>query len=582
MNIFEFIKTRVSIMDVITEYVSLKKAGLYWKGRCPFHHERTGSFTVSPHREIFYCFGCHKGGDVIAFIAEAEHCSALAAAQHLAEQFSIELPAAVNSPLPKSEASGEDLRRHSQLCTRAALWMHQELLTYAHAKNYLDSRGINERSQSDFMLGYFPENRLSALLDFMKKDGFLAQELIHAHILMEGKFGLYSPFAERIVFPIKDHLGRVVGFGGRVFKADDQRPKYYNSQDHVYFSKGHLLFGLDKAKKPIQEAQSLFLVEGYLDCIAMSQAGYKNTVATLGTACTLDHLKVISRYAQRLYIMYDGDAAGQAAMIKLTQISWSLNMELFVTQLPQTEDPASYLQKHGTLGTIIEHSVDIFHFFIGHLGMGYQNKPLQERLNLVSEFTSIIALLDDPLKQNLLLQKAAATFDIPFSILSQNTQSSKRVKSPAESSKSLPLDQPEPTQVELSIITALINSDSSISSDDQEILKKNCTPQICQIVEKLLLYNSEKGKFNFTSFMERLQPGEKESFAQLVLLGEESQKIALADLLHTLWKKEWKIIASDVKMRLRRAEAAHDQNTITAITAEFGGLKKKMRDKGIL
>ncbi len=580
MNIFTFIKSRISIMDVIHEYVTLKKAGMYWKGRCPFHHERTGSFTVSPHREIFYCFGCHKGGDLIAFIGEAEHISPLEAAQHLAERFSLEIPQELIAS--KTEASGKDLHRYSILCTRVAVWLHQELLKHQEPLAYLEARSIKKSTIAHFTMGYFPESRLQSLCDFVKKDGYLAQELIHAHILAEGKFGLYSPFAERIIFPIKDHLGRIVGFGGRIFKHDDNRAKYYNSQDHVYFSKGHILFGLDSAKKAIQEQHSLFLVEGYFDCIAMVQAGYTNTVATLGTACTLDHLKIVSRYAQRLNIVYDGDAAGQAAMLKLTQISWSLNMELFITQLPSQEDPASYLQKHGVLDDVLKNMQDIFHFFIQHQGTGYHNKPLQERVLLISEFMEIITMLDDPLKQNLLLQKAAATFDIPYAVLLQNLKNTKKPKASALEATSIPQIAPT-TITEQKIITSLINSNFKITPEDQDILKKNCNQPICSLVEKLLLYNIGKAEpFHLATFIEGLEPHERELITRLVLIGEESQKIELPDLLQTLWKKEWKMIASDVKMRLKQAEVAGDQKTMLSLSGEFGELKKKMRDKGIL
>ena len=402
-------------MDVVQEYVTLKKAGLYYKGRCPFHHERTGSFTVSPHREIFYCFGCHKGGDVVAFIAEAEHCTQIEAVKHLAERYSLTLPATL-----EREAHGSSIeaqRRHNQLCAAFAQWCHKQLFKHKPAYTYCRERGLSDQSLKSFTVGYFPEHCLDDMLEALNREGFLATDLINAHILNKGKMGIYSPFANRVLFPIKDYLGRTCGFGGRVFQPDDQRPKYYNSQDHPFFSKGNILFGLDVSKKAIQEKQTVYLVEGYLDCIAMVQAGYTNTVATLGTACTFDHLKLLARYAHTLHAMYDGDTAGQQALIKLARLTWDVNMELSVIPLPEDEDPASILLNQHDLGQHIAQAQDIFVFFIQRLGSAYQNKPMHERMTLIEEVLETIALLDNPLKQNFLLQKAATTFSLPLEIL---------------------------------------------------------------------------------------------------------------------------------------------------------------------
>ena len=166
-----------------------------------------------------------------------------------------------------------------------------------------------------------------------------------AGILSESKNALYSPFEDRIMFPITDNLGRFCGFGGRTFMPQDERPKYYNSKENNFFTKGSLIFGLNVAKRDIQHKEIVFVVEGYMDCIAMAQHGYTNTVATLGTACTLEHLKQLSRYASYVYVLYDGDAAGQSAILRLTELCWNVNMDLKVIRLPRQEDPASFLAK---------------------------------------------------------------------------------------------------------------------------------------------------------------------------------------------------------------------------------------------
>ena len=346
MNLFSYIKQRISILEVVGEYATLKKAGLYWKGCCPFHHERTPSFTVSPHKEIFYCFGCHVGGDVISFIGKIEHCSPLEAARHLAERHRIELPADIN--WEKSSDDQEAKNAYYKTCAVFAAWCEKELQKNTPARRYIAERKITEHSIKEFSLGYCPAS-LKSLLSYAKDQNILAQNLKEAHIVMEGKQGLYSPFEERIIFPIRDHIGRFVGFGGRIFKEGDDRAKYYNSHDHALFNKGTTLFGLDRAKKAISQQEEAFLVEGYTDLIIMNQYGYTTTVATLGTACTQEHLNLLARYAQRLYIMYDGDAAGQNAIIRLAQLCWNAAIEPFVIFLNSQDDPATFLLSGGDL-----------------------------------------------------------------------------------------------------------------------------------------------------------------------------------------------------------------------------------------
>ena len=418
MNLFSYIKQRLSITDVVGEYVSLKKAGHYWKACCPFHHERTPSFTVSPHKEIFYCFGCHTGGDVISFIAKIEHCSPIEAARHLTERHNIQLPQEVT--WEKSSETREEKELYYQTCAVFARWCADQLQKNKAAQEYLKSRSISEASSAEFSLGYCPV-QIKPLLAYAQEQGILAANFVDAHILMVGKTGLYSAFEERIIFPIRDQIGRFVGFGGRVFKEGDDRVKYYNSHEHAHFNKGATLFGLDLAKKSIASTESAFLVEGYTDLISMYQHGFTNTVATLGTACTLDQMKLLARYAQKVYILYDGDAAGQNAMVRLAELCWGAALDPFVIALPATEDPASFLNGGGNLTAKKEEALDIFSFILSHLGTDFSKKTLQERLDITQKIIGIILTLQDPLKRELLLNQASEVFALPVLTLKQAT-----------------------------------------------------------------------------------------------------------------------------------------------------------------
>ena len=331
MSLFKFVKDNVAILDVISAYTTLKQAGHYWKGCCPFHSEKTASFTVSPHKNIFYCFGCHIGGDAIAFIEKIENCTPLQATEFLVERFSLTVPEELLSKdHGKKVKQADEKKQYWDLCAYTALWCHQQLLKSESLQKYFAQRGIGANSINSFLLGFFPSGQyaLKSLIDFVKTHNYLLDDLLAANIVSVTKGTIFSPLEDRIIFPIKDHLGRYCGFGGRIFKENDTRPKYYNSKENPYFSKGSLLFGFDLAKKNIQQTGTTFLVEGYIDCLAMVQHGFTNTIATLGTACNLDHLKTIARYSQSLYVLFDGDSAGQKAMLRLTELAWHVNLDL--------------------------------------------------------------------------------------------------------------------------------------------------------------------------------------------------------------------------------------------------------------
>jgi DNA primase len=587
MDLFNFIKSNVSILDLIQEYATLKKAGLYWKGRCPFHHEKTASFTVSPHREIFYCFGCHVGGDVISFVAKIENCSQKEAAQHLLERYQLTLPPSIQAFEPGTDTS-KSFKQHEQynaICKQVALWCHAQLRHYPSAFSYIQKRGISEKSIAAFTLGYFPGGLQSVkqLLQHMRTHNFLPHDLIEAQIISEGKSVLYSGFEDRLIFPIKDHLGRFCGFGGRVFKEQEQRAKYYNSRENSFFNKGSLLFGLDLAKKAIQDTEQAFLVEGYTDCIAMVDHGYPNTVATLGTACTVEHLKQLSRYAQTLYVLYDGDSAGQQAIMRLTELCWQVSLELKVISLPAKDDPASFLLAGNTLQPLIEHAKEIFHFFIGSLAHDFAQKPLQEKVNLTRKCIEAINRLDDPLKQDILLHRAATAFDIPIETLKQElARQAFPCKDPQSSPLSLEPSQEctpeEPTQLlEKKIFCAIVNNVQLLTKDNEQYLLRHLAPPLGTILSQLKDSLNEQGAVDFVIFFEKLSENHKQYVSKLVLESEEKiDPETFQQLVLQLHQKRWRATVQKIKAKLANTL---DPQEKAKIMQEFLALKEKMVQK---
>jgi len=579
MNIFSFIKERISILDVVNEYVTLKRAGGYHKGTCPFHHEKTASFTVSPDKQIFYCFGCHLSGDVISFMAKIENCSQKDAAQLLTEKYSIELPQ--NLSFESIEKKTEHKNHYFTICKAVALWCHEQLLKNPTAQSYFNRRGFVAENFSYFTIGYFPSGNaaISDLLYAMKCQSILAQDLIDAHILAEGRTTLYSPFEERLIFPIKDAIGRFCGFGGRTFKEHDTRPKYYNSRENEYFIKGSLLFNLDKAKKSIQEKGKIFLVEGYTDCMAMNQHGYPNTVATLGTACTIEHLKQLARYAEHIYVVYDNDNAGKAAVLRLTELCWQVNLELKVIMLPQAEDPASFFSENkGDFHAFISGAEDIFHFFLGTIGHNFLGKPLSQKIQTTRSFLNVITNINDSLKKDILLQKAAKAFDISFESLKQELERIQKTPPSQQPAQTIVKNEEETVSLlEKRIFCAIMNNIQLFNGESRLQLIKYLPSPLRDILAQLKETKEKTETVTFGYFFDTLNECDKQYVSKLLLEEDEIvDHTAFDKLLGQLQKKQWKIIVQDIKTQLALAKQQGNSEKVALILQDFMELQSKL------
>lgn len=579
MNLFNVIKERVPILDVINEHTILKKIGGYWKGQCPFHSERTASFTVSPHREMFYCFGCQAGGDVISFLSKIENCTQIEAAKQLAERYGIELP----ETFTHQTITLDEKKRHFTLCELVANWGHAQLLKTAHALSYLQQRTISQKSIESFKLGYFPEGE-KGIKDLMREaaqQNFLLEDLFQAGIINEGKTS-YSPFEGRILFPIKDHIGHYCGFGGRIFKPGDQRSKYYNSKENSFFQKGSLLFGFDNAKKEMQKINSAFLVEGYTDCIALVQHSYPNTIATLGTACTPEHLKALSHQIHTLYVLYDNDDAGHKATLRLAQLCWQFDLEIKVVVLPEAKDPAAFFETNKDLTPFIEKAPDVLEFFLTSLGQEYATKPLTLKLQATRSFLEIIKKLNDPLKKEILLQRASITFSLPLGSLRQELTSF----TPENFEKNQKIEQKsvltELSSLEKNFISAIFNNIVLLEKPQVKDLLDYLPEPFYTIMKKIpQLEAGAEIERNFITFFDILEEQEKMLVNQL-LFTQEEESYDIEQLLLLLEKKYWKKIVSFTKIKLSQAQEENDPERIRMIVGSFLELKKRLLHKGLI
>ncbi len=590
MSLFGYIKSQVSILDVVGEYVSLKPAGNYHKGPCPFHSEKDASFTVSPDKQIFYCFGCHASGDVIGFIAKVENMSQMEAARFLIEQHHVQVPADIMhaQSLPTLEQINAK-ERYFQVCQAVGQWAHKALLTNKPALQYLKDRALKLDTIKLFSIGYLPSGTaaLNIFIKDMVKQGILLKDLLDHGILMEGRTsGHYSPFEERILFPIKNNRGQWCGFGGRIFKAGDERPKYYNSKESDGFEKGKLLFGLDIAKKALQERSTGFLVEGNIDCLMMIQQGYPNTIATLGTACTIDHLKMLSRLIHTLFVLYDGDAAGQKAMLRLTELCWGVNMDLKIISLPTGHDPASFLSQSGDLEPLIQHAQDIITFFINASGAHFSGKPLSQKMSAVEKIIVIISRLNDQFKQDLLLHHTAEITQMPFASLKKlMTDTAQKTSKTASFEKSSPPISPEKQGIlstkddtfllEEKIISAIINH-LKIPASVHDLLPY--FSERAGIILKKLDNLNDKQETSVGAFLDTLDAEDlKQWVIQIMMQHDGTVCYQMLDLLLArFYKYHWHHIVRNVKEEIVKAEKENNKQRVQEVLEHFGNLKRTL------
>ena len=343
----EQVRSHSDILQVVQSYVPLKrKGGRYW-GCCPFHHEKTPSFSVVPDKGFFYCFGCHAGGNVFKFISLIENISYFEAIKLQAEKLNIPMPERPKTPA--EEAREREIASLRKVNEMARDFFHNCLTMTGYGKPglaYFAGRGITESVIEEFKLGFAPDawDKLSSA--FVKR-GVKPELLLKAGLVSESqRGGIYDRFRGRVIIPIADERGRVVGFGGRVL--DDSQPKYLNTQETVLFNKRKLLFGLDRSQRAIKEAGDAIVVEGYMDAISVFGAGVENVVASLGTAFTADHAKKLMRYAKEIYFCYDSDEAGQQATIRALSIAArDTGAVVKVITVPDGKDPDEFIRKHG-------------------------------------------------------------------------------------------------------------------------------------------------------------------------------------------------------------------------------------------
>ena len=397
---------RNPIEDVVEQYVNLKRSGANMFGLCPFHGEKTASFSVAPDKGIYYCFGCHKGGGAINFMMELEGLSYPDAVRSLAKRAGMEVP--------EDEQYQSRYRQQERLWAlmkEAARYFYAQLHSPAGAEGlaYAQKRGMPKGTLTTFGIGFAP-NTWSGLTDAMKKKGYTDQELIDAGLVSQKGNRIYDRFRNRLMFPIIDVRGNIIGFGGRVM--DDSTPKYLNSPETVIFNKRKNLFGLNLAKK--SKLGYLILVEGYMDAIALHQYGFDCAVASLGTSLTEEHAVLLSRYTEQVVLIYDGDEAGQRATRRAIPMLEKAGINVKVLKMRDAKDPDEYLKKFGAdkFKLLLEESSNRVEYQLNAIAKKYDLREDEQRIKFIQEAAELICTLGSPVQREIYGGRAAQAASI--------------------------------------------------------------------------------------------------------------------------------------------------------------------------
>lgn len=333
------------MLEIVSPYTTLKKSGASYMGRCPFHGEKTPSFSVDPARKLYYCFGCGAGGNAFRFVQEKEGLEFADAVKQLADKYGVRIEFDESSPGAEKRRQARD-SLYSLLDQAAAYYARvlQVSEAAAGARAYLERRGFTTETISAFRLGYSPV-RADALLKAATEKGYTTGQLMAAGLVQDSRRGKIDRFRGRLMFPFTDHRGRVLGFGARVL--DDSKPKYLNSPDTELYHKSSLVFGLGAARQSITREDRAYVVEGYTDVLALSQHGVTNCVASMGTALTGQQLREISRFTRNIFLAFDADAAGRSAMLRALKLAKEHNLNVRVIVMPRGQDPADFVFSQG-------------------------------------------------------------------------------------------------------------------------------------------------------------------------------------------------------------------------------------------
>jgi DNA primase len=557
------IRDRASIVEVISDYVTLRRVGRNFTGLCPFHAEKSPSFTVSEEKGIFHCFGCRAGGSVFQFLMQYDHLTFPEAVERLAGRYGIEIERESSA---KNGAAGERESLY-RINERAAANYHKILFGHPagqRALDYLKSRKVNEDLARRFLVGYAPATG-SGLLDLVRKEQLSVKDALRVGLIGQRSRQFHEKFFGRLMFPIINAGGKILGFGGRVL--DGGLPKYINSSETPLFHKGSTLYGLYQAKEGIRRADRVVVVEGYLDVMALHQFGLLSAVATLGTALTPDHVRLLGRYTQNIVALFDGDDAGRKAAARSFEIFVETGLLGRAAFLPAGEDPDTFVHNHGpeALEKILERAIPLADYYFSWLKQRF-GMSLEGKSQIASEVSRLLAKLSNPFEVDLLVQRAVDTLGIREELLRRSAPAS-GYRPGAKTTVQASSEKAPPSRddiAEQSLVSLMLRVSSVLRTVEKESeVRQWLSPKWRDIVDLILAEWQERGEVDVFRVAQKVDPESAGQMTALALQGESIPEIECdrmaADCFSHLRRKYLRSLERNLRLAIRSAEEQKDE-----------------------
>ena len=563
------VKEASDIVEVIGRHLELKRSGSAFKALCPFHQEKTPSFMVNPARQIFHCFGCETGGDVIRFVMLFEGLPFVESLKKLAVQYGVELPEG-----PSDGGAGRDQKDLLFTANRLAAQYFAGMLMKSKggqvARDYLGRRGIHADVSKTYNLGFAPEGWRN-LADHLSLEGVTESSAASAGLLVKGSSGknAYDRFRNRVVFPIRDLSGRVLGFGGRVL--GDEMPKYINTPETPVYRKGDSLFGMDVAAPFVREAGEVILVEGYLDVISLHQGGLKNVVGVLGTSLTEDQAKKLRRLSENCVLIFDSDEAGRRAALRSGLILLGQRFVCRVTPLDSGEDPDSFLRKAGAEKLIdkISQAPDIVMFAMDLARQQHPGDKIGDRFQVIDAIVPYLAKIEDRAKLGAYLKEVGDTLRIEQHDLRARLAGLKKRKKDETGEK----DHPPPLRKDKLLLHILVREPEVVPRVMETVYPEDIkSPEIAEIVEKIF------SGVNLITLLNTVDDHWKNKLSRWALEDPlEGTEKALDDLLFHYARERLEEKIRHTRDRLTEAVRRGAKKESQELNEEWKGLQTELR-----
>ena len=578
-ELIDEIRNSNDIVDIISQYVILKRSGRNFFGLCPFHKEKTPSFSVSPDKQIFHCFGCGAGGNVIHFISKIENVDFKESLEILADRAGIKLQTLENNVDSKRLELKEKVYEINKL---VAMYYHETLYKpqAKPAQEYVKKRKLDNKALKEFCIGY-AENA-NVLYKLLKEKGFTEEEILASDLVIKKGNNYVDRFKNRLIFPIQDIRNRFIAFGGRVL--DNSLPKYINSPENIVYSKARNLYGLNVAKNT--KTRKLIIVEGYMDTVSLHQRGIDNVVASCGTALTEAQGRLLRKYAEKVIISYDSDSAGQAATLRGLEILNNLGCDIRILQMEGAKDPDEYVIKYGNgrFNDLVENAISLVEFKIKVLKKGLNIENTNDKIKFMNEIAKILGGVDNKIEQEIYIDKISSDYNISkeaiYAQINKNEYSNNKgakilesssIRKPTIKRQGKEIN-PELEKRENIIISLLIDGGEEVYNKIKDIINPNdFKSEANQKIMRRLYEEFEKGNSNINSLVDMFADDEQVVNALTGIMADdyeiEDNKKALDDVINNYQKE---------KLMARRNEIIQSLNNANLDKEKANELEKEL------